>query len=183
VWAVFQSLALCYATVLFPDRAAEVVLRGPAYAEEMLHWVRSGEGPEGSPRLYLPIHLRHFLAFGALSAISVGALALAMGTVLLNYMNFYVVELVRASAEPSLAVVFGWPVWAVLRVVGFVGTGVATAAAGLGMYQRISGKTKRVRFPARLFALGLGLVVVDALLKAVLAPAWRGILLRALEGG
>jgi hypothetical protein len=180
VWAIWQSLAVGVAVTVFPERAAEVVLRGPAYAEEMIHWVRTGEGPEGSPRLYLPIHLRHYLLFCVLSLLSLGGLGLALGAALLNYMNYYVAELVRVSAEPSTAALFGWPIWAVIRVVGFVVTGAAMAGLGWQSYLRVRGRSDSIRFPARIFAIGLALVAVDAILKAILAPFWRNILLPAL---
>jgi hypothetical protein len=182
VWAIWQSLAVGVAVTLFPERAAEVVLRGPPYTEEMLHWIRTGEGPEGSPLLYLPIHLRHYLAFSVLSFLSLGGLGLVLGTILLNYMNYYVTELVRVSAEPSIAALFGWPVWAVIRVVGFVVTGAAMAGVGWQTYLRIRGRSTSIRFPVRVLAMGFALVALDAILKALLAPAWRDILLPALGG-
>lgn len=154
LWAVFQSIALGVAVQLAPDRAAEVVLRGPAYAEEMLHWIRTGEGPEGSPRLFLPIHLRHYLAFCVLSVLSVGTLGLVLGTVLLNYMNFYVAQLVRESSQPVLALGFGWPVWAVIRVAGFVVTGAATARIGWIGLNRLRGIRIDTPLPLRVFGAG-----------------------------
>ncbi len=180
VWAIWQSLAVGVAVTMFPERAAEVVLRGPAYTEEMLHWIRTGEGPEGSPRLYLPIHLRHYLAFCILSVLSLGGLGLVLGTVLLNYMNYYVTELVRVSAEPSIAALFGWPIWAVMRVVGFVVTGAAMAGLGWQGYLRVRGRSDSIRFPVRVLVVGFALVAMDAILKALLAPFWRDILLPAL---
>ena len=58
LWALLQSWVMGSAVLLFPEAAAGVVARGPEYAQEMLHWIRTGVGPEGSPRLFLPIHAR-----------------------------------------------------------------------------------------------------------------------------
>ncbi len=192
LWALFQSLAVGGGVLLFPGRAAVTVHRGPSYAQEMIHWVRTGEGEEGSPRLYLPIHLRHYLGFCALSVLTAGAASLALGTWLLNYMNYYVASLVLVSADRATAALLGWPVWAEIRVVGYVITGAALAALGLSIFRRWTGRTRpprtetdreaRLRFPVRVFLLGLGLVVLDAVLKAVLAPVWQPVLLRALTG-
>jgi hypothetical protein len=179
-WALIQSGVVIAATLLLPERAGEVILRGPAYAQEMLHWVRTGEGPEGSPRLYLPVHLKHYLAFAILSVLTAGAGALVLGTALLNYMNYYVAELVRASANPALAALFGWPIWAVLRVVGFVATGTALTVLSLSLVQRLRGRISPVRIPTRILGWGVFLVLLDAVLKAVLASPWRRILLEAL---
>ena len=182
-WAVFQSLAVLAATWLAPERAAAVVHRGPAYAAEMIHWVRTGEGAEGSPRLFLPIHLRHYLGFCVLSTASAGAAGLALGAWLLNYMNYYVAELARTSADFWTAALLGWPIWAVIRVAGYVVTGAALAGLSLSLAARIKNREAAIRFPARVFFFGLSLVVADAVIKALLAPAWQKILLRALVGG
>jgi hypothetical protein len=184
-WAFLQSVVMVTAVLLFPERASEAVMRGPAYAREMLAWVRTGVGPEGSPRLFLPIHIRHYLGFCVLSVITVGYAGLALGTWLLDYMNYYVAELIRASAQPWGAAVFGWPVWAVLRVAGFTATGTAMAALGLSWLRRTRGRGRRDAplFPRALLAAGFGLVVADAVIKAFLAAAWHRMLLGFLTGG
>jgi hypothetical protein len=184
-WALLQSAVMVAAVLLVPDRASEVVIRGPEYAGEMLAWVRTGEGAEGSPRLFLPIHVRHYLGFCVASVLTVGYAGLALGTLLLNYMNFYVATLIRASVEPWGAAVFGWPVWAVLRVAGFTASGTAMAALGLTWWRRARGWGRRnaAPFPWKLLALGAGLVVADAVIKALLAAAWHRWLLRFLDGG
>jgi len=182
LWAVFQSLAVGSATLLEPERTGAAIFRGPSYAAEMLHWVETGEGAESSPRLFLPIHARHFGAFCVLSALSAGGLGLVLGTVLLNYMNFYVAELVRASARPLVAAAFGWPIWAEVRVAGFVVCGAALAVLLPAAWSRRRGGPPAPRFPGRLFALGVALILADIVLKALLAPPWQRFLLRAMIG-
>ncbi len=181
VWAVVQSLVLGVAIGIAPERAARVVFQGPAYAAEMLHWIRTGVGPEGDPSLFLPIHLRHFAGFCALSVVTFGAAALGLGTGLLNYMNYYVVTLIRESAHPGLAALIGWPPWAMFRVVGFVATGTALTSLALSLPGRMR-RGEPVRVPWGLLGSGVALVVFDAVLKTVLAPTWREFLLRALLG-
>jgi hypothetical protein len=179
VWAVLQSVVMGGAVLLFPETAASVVRRGPEYATEMLSWIRTGQGPEGSPRLFLPVHAGHYALFSLVSLLSFGGLGLALGTFLLNYMNFYVAELIRASEHPMRALLFGWPVWATLRVAGFVFTGAALAGFSFRILRRLRG-TPPGPTPTRTLLLGLLLVVLDALLKATLAPLWRGLLQGAL---
>ena len=182
LWAVFQSLAVGMGTGIAPEAAREAVFRGPPYAAEMLHWVRTGEGPEGSPRLFLPIHARHFAAFCVLSLVSLGGLGLVLGTILLNYMNFYVAELIRISTDPILALAMGWPIWAILRVAGFVAVGVGTAALGMRFLARLRHRPEALPSPTRVLLLGVVLVLTDIVLKATLAPFWQGILKHALTG-
>jgi hypothetical protein len=180
LWALLQSLVLGGAVRLAPDRAAGVVHRGPAYAAEMIHWIETGEGPEGSPRLYLPVHLRHYAAFCALSFLTAGAASLVLGTWLLNYMNYYVVVMAGAAAAPAPALALGWPPWAVLRVVGFVATGAALAGFALAWLNARRGGPA-LPHPRALLAVGIGFVVADAVLKWLLAPAWRTWLLSVFQ--
>lgn len=183
LWAVFQSVALQTAFHLWPERTGEAVFRGPSYAEEMMHWARTGVGAESSPHLFLPIHARHFAAFCVLSALSAGGLGLVLGTGLLNYMNFYVATLVAASSNKLVAAAFGWPVWAEVRVVGFVICGAALATLAPAAWNRLRGRSPLPRFPGKLFAWGVSLILLDAVLKALLAPSWQRFLFRAALDG
>jgi hypothetical protein len=180
LWAVVQSVVVGAAVAVAPERAAHVVHRGPEYAAEMIRWIETGEGPEGSPRLYLPVHLRHYAAFCVLSFLTLGAASLALGTWLLNYMNYYVVVMSAQAADPVRALLLGWPVWAALRVAGFVASGAALAGLALSLVRRRRGGPP-APLPLRLLAAGILLVVADAVLKWLLAPLWRDLLLGAFR--
>ena len=180
-WCIFQSVALGVAVALWPERTARTVWRGPEYAQEMLLYIRTGVGAEGSPRLFLPMHARHYVLLCFISLLTLGAGGLVLGTVLLNYMNFYVATLVRSAADPMLAALVGWPVWAMLRVVGYTATGAAMADLSWRLWCKWRGRPVRRPLPIRLWLLGLGFALFDVGLKALAAGAWRAILDRALE--
>lgn len=178
VWAFFLSVACATACAVAPDRAARVIWMGPVYAEEMINWVRTGVGPEGDPSLYLPQHALHFVTFNVACLISAGLAGLYMGAALLNYMNYYVIALSTEASRPVSALALGWPPWAVIRVVGFI-----LAAAPLSAV--LLCKIRDCRFERKYrywkyYQWGLILVVTDAVLKAVLAPFWRLLLLNAM---
>lgn len=63
LWGVLQSIAVIVATAIAPETAAKVILRGQSYTTEMFHWIRTGEGMEGSLNLFLPDHLLHYGIF------------------------------------------------------------------------------------------------------------------------
>lgn len=180
VWGFFQSCAVAIASLIAPTRAAAVVLSGAGYRDEMLHWIRTGEGAEGTLRLFLPIHLLHYGIFCLLSLLTFGGAALLLGTWLLNYMNFYVGELVRLSANPWIAAIIAWPPWSLLRVVGYIATGVALTAVALRWVAKVRGKTPLPPLSHRYLLVGVGFVVADLAVKAVLAPAWQQLLRNAL---
>ena len=181
-WAFCQSLAVAGATVLAPEQATEVVLNGSVYTENMFHWIRTGEGAEGTLQLFLPIHLREYVLFSLLSLVTFGSAALILGTYLLNYMNFYVGQLVYHSSYPWLAAFVGWPPWSMLRVMGYISTGLALTALALNLGHKISRKFPQLDFPRRYFLLGLGLLLGDLIVKATLAPIWQKLLHVALIG-
>jgi hypothetical protein len=176
-WAVCHSLTTIGATLLAPQRAAAVILKGVSYTQEMLHWLRTGEGAEGSLRLFLPIHLLHYSLFSLLSFLTLGAAALLLGTWLLNYMNYYVAQISQLSANPLLVGALAWYPWSLLRVIAYIATGIALTALGLRLWRR----NPRPQFPQSYLILGMSLVVADIIVKALLAPYWRLILLNYLQ--
>lgn len=177
-WALFLSLATALATVALPERAAQVVWEGPEYAAEMMGWIRTGEGPEGDPSLFLPQHALHFAVFNVACLVSAGFAGLYMGAALLNYMNFYVAILALEATRPALAAALGWPPWAVIRVVGFILASVPLSSALLFRLRSWS-KSANYRY-WKYYLWGALLVVLDVALKAVLAPHWRDWLLKTL---
>lgn len=186
-WAVIQSLCVILATRLAPEKAAAAILHGPAYRDEMFTWIRTGQGPEGNWRLFLPQHAIHYGVFLVVSALTAGLAGLVMGTALLNYMNFYVGELFRADAGGQFTtrlILMSWPVWSIARVVGFIAGAVAATELTLAAVARL--RDRPSRWPGRssyYLSLSLALVILDALVKALLAPTWRASLLEVLTRG
>lgn len=180
LWAVFQSIAVAVGTAIAPERATEVVLSGATYTEETLDWIRTGDGPGGTPQLFVPIHVRDYVMFCLLSLLTFGSAALILGTWLLNYMNYYVAILVKMSANPWLAATIAWPPWSLARVIGYISTGVALTALSLHLVAKARGKVPQYPFPKKYLFIGIGFVVADLILKTLLTPIWRQLLLSAL---
>jgi hypothetical protein len=182
VLAWSTALALCATGVSMrqPMQAERVIWNGRAYAEQTIAWVRTGEGIEQQPRRFLPRHAAELVAFSLLALATGGAGGLVLGAALLNYMSFYVAALWRLSSGAPLALVLGWPPYALIRVVAYslLGTALARPLLSRGLPPR----TPRPVFSRRLLFLGLGGVALDALLKSFLAPGWRQVLLQALGG-
>jgi len=177
-WAVVTSVLTIAFTVYFPAQAAAGIFHGVAYREEMFRFIRAGVGAEGDPRLFIPEHCLHYGLTLALSFLTAGLAGLALGAILLNYMNFYVGELIRAAVHPALAAAFGWPVWSMLRVTGFVLGAVAVAHLMVArVLRRSPWQGAKMR---KMLLWSVGLFLADMLVKGFLAPHWRKILLHAL---
>ncbi len=176
-WAAAWSVSAIVFIQLFPEGAAAAILNGTAYRAEMFHWLETGRGSEGDWRLFLPQHALHYGAFLLVSALTAGAGGLLLGVILLGYMNYYVAALFLADpgGHHTLPLaLMGWHVWAVVRVIGFIAGAVAMADLTLALVDRL--KDRPGRWPGRsshFLSLSLALVILDALLKALLAPYWR----------
>lgn len=178
VWAGLLSAGVIAASALAPSHVEPAVLHGAAYREEMYLWIRTGVGAESSPALFIPQHVKHYLATLVLSLLTAGAAGLLLGAVLLNYMDFYVGSLIHDSARPWIGALFGWPAWSVVRVTGFVIGSVAVAQVTVRLLQ----KQRPVLIPEirRMLLVSAILALADIALKAAVAPLWRRILERAL---
>jgi len=188
LWAASLSAGVIASAVRDPGGTEAVVLNGAAYRDEMFAFIRTGSGTEGDPSRFLPRHLLHLVAFCALSAGSGGLLGIALGAVLVGYMSYYVGSLAAAGGAPALAL--GWPPWAILRVIAFVLLGIALSEPLLLAIDRrargrpgpqdaanraISTQTGRPSWRSWYIAAAV-LLVADAALKALLAPAWAALL-------
>jgi hypothetical protein len=173
MWAVFLSQAVILGTYFFPARAEKVIIHGAEYRTEMFGWIATGEGTESSPRQFVPRQTKDFAIFAALAIGTGGLGALFLGAVLLNYMNFYVGSLLASAAHPVWALMLAWQPYAIIRVVGYIMVATALTEMFFGLVTRFSARWNRVKF---LGALGLGLVVLDIIVKALAAPAWGRLL-------
>ncbi len=176
-WAVLLALTVGTLAYFAPATGETSILHGAAYRDEMIGWVRTGIGKESSPARFLPEHALHLGAFVVLALASGGFLALLLRAVLMNYMSFYVGSLLAIAQTPSTVLLFGWPPWAMLRVIGFVILGVVLA---IPLLRRLAVLPQAPGNPRLWIAVAVVCILLDAVLKTLLAPRWSGILRAAL---
>ena len=171
VWAAALAVFGTFSFALWPQDPEPLVLNGRAYRDEMLHWIRTGEGSEGDIRRFLPQHVLHLAAFVVLSLVSASVASITMGAVLMNYMSYYVASLARAGAPAWAVVLLGWQPWAICRVAAFCALGAVLSEPLLSRLVRYRYEGPRVARAIILAAAGG--IVADWVLKAALAPYWR----------
>lgn len=178
-WALTLGLTATILFVWWPWPLDGVVLNGPAYVREMLSWIRTGQGAEGSPRLFLPQHLMHLAAFIGLGFLTAGLGGMLMGALLMNYMSFYVAALAKAGVPAWGVIALGWQPWAIARVAAFCTLGVVLSEPLL--FRLLPAAQARLRRPGRApyVVAAMSGILADWFLKALLAPSW-GRWLRAL---
>jgi len=174
-WAAVLAIAGTTTFALWPAPVDDLVLNGPAYRDEMFHWIRTGEGREGSPRLFLPQHVLHLAAFVALSLATASTLSILLGAVLMNFMAFYVASLFRAGVPGLYVALLGWQPWALCRVAAFCALGAVLAEP---LLVRVAPYPRSGSVRPFLVAAVAG-ILADWTLKALLAPTW-GAWLRTL---
>jgi len=175
LWAASLSASLITHTARDPAAAGAGVFMGPPYRDEMFAFIASGQGRESDPARFVPQHLLHAGIFAVVTLASGGVLGLLMGAVLVGYMSYYVGAL-ASGPHAMTAGLLGWPPYAVVRVVAFVILGAVLARP---LLVRLRGRPERLLAqPAdrRLLGTALALLLLDIVLKAVVAPAWAGIL-------
>jgi hypothetical protein len=180
VWALTMGVASTSMAALGWSRTrgdGDLFLRS-AYRNEMIAWVRTGVGPESDPAAFAPRHVAYAGVFSVTAVATGGALAMPMGAALMNQMGEYVGAMAAASAHPFVSAVMGWHPWAVVRIAGFVIIGVVLSGPLLSRVRRFPFSIAAER---RWLGAGAALLVLDLLLKWLLAPSWA-VLLRGVAG-
>lgn len=167
LWALALGVCATALSYLRPTETDRLFLRGEAYRVEMQAWVLTGVGAESRPAMFLPQQARDAAVFAALGLATGGALAMPMGAALMNQMGHYVGTLAANGTHPALLMILGWHPWAVIRIISFVVIGVVLAMPVVAR--------RRPHVPL-LLAATAGLVI-DVVMKTLLAPAWQRLLL------
>ena len=176
LWALTMGVAATALSYARPAETGRLFIRAQAYRAEMFEWVRTGRGPESTPSQFLPQHAGHAALFSTLTLASGGVLGMPMGAVLMNYMGHYVGTLAESSVHPARTVLLAWHPWAVIRVISFVVIGVVLSAPVLSRVGRF--RVDRIA-ARRLLTWAAAGLLLDAALKAMLAPTWQRLLIRS----
>jgi hypothetical protein len=176
-WALGSTVASIFEFVGHPSETDERVIRAAAYRASMLTWLQTGNGPERRPALTALQHLREAIWYSAAAVATANLGSVAMGAILLNYMNAYVATLLRAAKRTGAVVLLAWSVWSVVRVAAYVVIGAAAAAPLL----RIAGWHVESRAVRGLALVGATGVVLDYVLKLALAKPYARALARAVD--
>ncbi len=178
LWAVTISITIISLTLASPFLASKAILSAISYTEEMFQWIATGLGAEGNPSIFIPMHLLNAGIFTLLSLVTAGFLALLFGAYQMNYMNYYVGILLLNMAHPALndyVVVFllSWPVYAILRVFGFISIGIATT---IPLTSRLFRKTMNKKALTKYMSIGLILIILDIAVKIFAASYYQKLL-------
>ena len=177
LWALTMGVVATIVSYERPEQTGALFVRSEPYRAEMFGWVATGQGAESTPSQFIPQQIGHATLFSALAIVTGAAAAMPMGAVLMNYMGHYVGTLAASSRRPALTLILGWHPWAVIRVASFVVIGVVLSAPLLARFGGFRVDWQRSRSLLMWACAGL---IVDIVLKTLLAPAWQRLLLRVV---
>lgn len=174
LWAVTMGACATALAWARPAVTSRLFLNAAPYEREMFAWVETGAGRESRPSEFLPQHAAHAAVFAGLSLATGSALSMPMGATLMNYMGHYVGTLARRGGSPWLLIA-GWHPWAVIRVASFVVLGTVLAGPVILFLSR---RRWQLTLEARRWLMAAtGGLLLDVVLKALLAPVWRRLLI------
>ena len=164
-WALGTTIASVAAFLRHPEDTDRRVLRAASYRASMLTWLETGVGPERHPVATARQHLREAIWYTAASIATANLASIAMGAVLLNYMNAYVATLLRAATRMPRVLLLSWNLWSIVRVAAYVLIGAASAFP----IARLAGWRADAATVKAMAAAGAAGVVLDLGLKLVLS--------------
>ena len=145
------------------------IIKGQSYLSEMIHWIETGEGPEGDPSLFIVPKIIEIGLFSIVTFLTIGIGGLFMGAILLNYMNLYYGTVIyMANGDPN-AILFGWPIYAIIRVIGYVFLGTYLSRLIMNIAERKPLNQLFTGTARRLLIYALILIILDFILKATIA--------------
>ncbi len=171
LWSLLltMSIAGVFAASGCKPSLAGMVINGRSYSEEMFSWVNTGLGAEGDSSLFMAPKIKELAVFTLASLLTAGTAGLFMGAVLLNYMNTYYGLLVWAGSYSPVIIAMGWPIYAIIRVVGYVFLGTILARTMIVLVRDRSFKGLVDGDYKRMLIYALILIILDFILKATVA--------------
>lgn len=175
LWTILQSGLVTYRTLRGPGDISRFILRGETYSQSMFRWIETGVLPEGNPVQVLLFHLIQAAVYCVLAVCTANFGSMILGCVLLNYMNFYVANLMLQSRNPLTALIVGWNPWSIIRVAAFLWLGSNFGTVLLSAFFSVPDLKS-----GYLYAGFIG-VAVDTILKILCSEPWRLLIKRGLK--
>ena len=168
LWVLILGISMTLLAYLMPATAEKAVFNGSEYRNEMFQWVKTGIGREGTPSEFIPQHALHLGVFILLSILTMSSLSIFFGSVLLNYMAFYVSQLMLHTNSKFLMFLVGWHFWSLFRIVGFVILGVVLSEFIAHKVFKYNWKLRDIRL---YLYISFSLIALDIITKTLFAPA------------
>lgn len=176
-WGIARSFILISSILIFDNRIDHLIDQGLDYHLVTLEWILTGEGLPARPEEFIPLHIIGAFRVIISSLGSCGLITLIAGARELNIMNFHVAKLVQTSSAPLQTLLWGWPIWSLIRGWSYLSLMIGSVGMFFEVLRRSTVKWQQL-MPYMLVGL-LG-AALDTILKVILAPQWRELLKNSL---
>jgi len=179
-WVVVQSLSVIAASLLFADTAALAVHGGLEYRTAWLAWSEGGPPVQMAPALDYGRQVVDLALYAVAMALTGGVGGILLLTVALDRFNFTVASLLAGAQNPVLLAIAAWPLWMIVRLVGYLVVGAVLAEPVANMDLRPAYLAAWLQARKRLLLAGLGAILLGIVLQALLTPLYQTILQNAI---
>jgi hypothetical protein len=179
-WAVVQSISVVAASLLFEDTAGRAVQSGLEYRSAWLAWIDGGPLVSIAPSLAYGRQVIELALYALAMALTGGVGGLLLLTLALDRFNFTVASLLSVAENPVLAAVAAWPLWMIVRLVGYLIVGAVLAEPVANLDLRPAYLAAWLQARRRLLLTGLAIILLGVIMQVLLAPLYRTILQNAL---
>jgi hypothetical protein len=125
LWLTCLALFFTVGTMFFPERAAEATLYGGTYNADFAAWLADENAPFGETWSYAQKAVEEGGLAGGLSSLTGGLGGLATAAVNVNRVSYNAGRLLLGSTSGTYSIIFAWPFWELLKVIGLVNLSVA----------------------------------------------------------
>ena len=175
-WALCLAVTMLALGVIFSGQAEAAVQGVVEYRSQFIRWMADATPVTAAPAQDLLGQLRDLVIFAVASAVTAGLGGLFLLTMAINVISVNAAGLVNEATRPLQTLLFGWPVWNIARLVGYVLIAVALAEPLATGQLRPDALRAWFRARRRLLLYGLIALVVAALLQLLLSPVYRSVL-------
>ncbi len=180
-WVVVQSASVIAASLLFQDSAWRAVQGGLEYHTAWLQWVEGGPLVSMAPAMDYLRQAIDLAVYAVAMAATGGAGGLVLLTAALNRFNFTVATMLASTSSPLLLALAAWPLWMIVRMVGFVIVGAVLAEPVANLDLRPAYLARWFQRRKRMLLAGLGVILLGIILQVLLSPLYQTILQNILE--
>ena len=179
-WVVVQSASVVVASLLFEDTAGRAVQDGLEYRSAWLAWIEGGPLVSLAPSLAYGRQVIELALYALAMALTGGVGGLLLLTLALDRFNFTVASLLSLAESPVLAAAAAWPLWMIVRLVGYLIVGAVLAEPVANLDLRPAYLAAWLQARKQLLLIGLGIILLGVILQVLLAPLYQMILQNAI---
>ena len=161
VWLTCLALFFTVGSTFFPERAADATLYGRVYNADFTAWLADENVAFGETWGYARKAMEQGGLAGGLSLFTGGFGGLATAVVNVNYVSCNAGRLLLGSTSGTYSIIFAWPFWEVLKVIGLVNLSVALGVPPIRLIfrRKVDYKTALEYIFVGLFFLGTSVFV------------------------